>query len=53
MSKFCKTRVNDVARAQAVTELQALADDASECTTRNHFPSELQVYTERIEVCAC
>lgn len=53
MSKHVKTRVSNVARAQAITELQALVDDAEACTTRGGFAAELKIYTERIEKCAC
>lgn len=53
MNKHCKTRINNVARAQAVTELQALADDTEECTSGSRFTAELKIYTRRVEVCAC
>lgn len=52
-SHHCKTRVNNVSRAQALTELQALAEGAQTAEPKNLFAAELKMYTERIEVCAC
>lgn len=53
MSKHCGSRVNNVARAQAVTEFQALAEDSTATTSRNRFSAELVIYTKFITVCAC
>lgn len=53
MSKHCKTRINNVARAQGVTELQALADEDDISPSRGQFAAELRIYTTRVEVCAC
>lgn len=53
MNKHTRSRFNNVSRAQAVTELQAVADDTEACTSRTGFRADLHIYTERIEVCAC
>lgn len=53
MSKHCGSRVNNVARAQAVTEFQALAEDGASETSRNRFSAELVVYTRVIHMCRC
>lgn len=53
MGKHHKARVTNVARAQAVTELPARADDTEECRSRSGFRADLQVHTERLEVCGC
>lgn len=53
IGRYCGTRVNNVARAQAVTEFQALADDDAVAKSRTGFAAEVMVYTERVEVCAC
>lgn len=53
VGKYCDTRLNNVARAQAVTEYQALADDDASTKLRNRFAAELVIHTERIEVCGC
>lgn len=53
MGRHCGTRVNNVSRAQAVTEFQALATDEAATLHRNSFAAELVWYTERIDLCAC
>lgn len=53
MGRHCGTRVNNMSRAQAVTEFQALAKDDAATLQRNSFAAELLWYTERIDVCAC
>lgn len=53
MARHVRTRVNNVARAQAVTEFQALVDDDASAVRRNSFAAELAVYTERIRICSC
>lgn len=53
LARHVRTRVNNVARAQAVTEYQALADDDASAVQRNCFAAELAVYTERIQICGC
>lgn len=53
MGKHCKTRINNVARAQAVTELQALADKDHGSPSRGQFAAELRIYSSRVEVCSC
>lgn len=53
MARHVRTRVNNVSRAQAVTEFQALVDDDASAGQRNCFAAELAVYTEQIRVCSC
>lgn len=53
MGRHCGTRVNNMSRAQAVTEFHALADDDAATLTRNCFAAELAWYTNRIAVCHC
>lgn len=53
MSRHNQTRVNNVSRAQAVTELHALGDDLDTTTRRNRFAAELKIYTKQVHVCAC
>lgn len=53
MGRHCATRVNNVARAQAVTEFHAIADDDAATVQRNRFAAELHVYTDCIQVCSC
>lgn len=53
MSRHNQTRVNNVSRAQAVTELHALGDDQETTAKRNRFAAELKVYTKEIHVCGC
>lgn len=53
MARHVRTRVNNVARAQAVTEFQALADDDASPGRRNCFAAELAVYTDRVRICGC
>lgn len=53
MARHVRTRVNNVGRAQAVTEFQALADDDAATVERNSFAAELAVYTERVTICSC
>lgn len=47
------TRVNNVSRAQALTELYALAEDDNAAPPKKRFAAEIMMYTERITVCAC
>lgn len=53
MGRHCGTRVNNISRAQAVTEFQALADDDAATLQRGGFAAELVWYTERIDICGC
>lgn len=53
MSRHAQTRVNNVSRAQAITELHALGDDAEVTSRRNRFAAELKIYTHRVHVCDC
>lgn len=53
VGRHCATRVNNVPRAQAVTEFQALADDDVVNVGRDGFAAELMIYTDRVNVCAC
>lgn len=53
MARHVRTRVNNVARAQAVTEFQALVDDDASAVRRNSFAAELAIYTEQIRICGC
>lgn len=53
IGRHCSTRVNNVARAQAVTEYQALADDDAVAKPRTGFAAEVMVYTECIHICSC
>lgn len=53
IGRHCGTRVNNVARAQAVTEFQALADDDAVAKPRTGFAAEVMVYTESVQVCDC
>lgn len=53
IGRHCGTRVNNVARAQAVTEFQALADDDVVSKPRSGFAAEVMVYTESVQICTC
>lgn len=53
MSRHTQTRVNNVSRAQAVTEMHALGDDHRTASVRGRFGAELRIYTENVRVCSC